>query len=56
VTLEPCPHVVLTLNVLLRARGSLLLAEMPLLDEPAALTAGMASDDSRLIALAGRPE
>ena len=44
----------LTLNVLLRTRGDLLLAAMPLLDDPAVLAGrGVATDDPRLIALAG---
>jgi hypothetical protein len=41
----------LTLNVLLRARGSLLLAAMPLLDDPDAVVGvRMATDDPRLVA------
>ena len=43
----------LTLNVLLRARGNLLLAAMPLLDDPAAVVrVRLATDDPRLVALA----
>lgn len=49
-----CTDRELTLNVLLRTRGDLLLAAMPLVDDPAALTKRIvATDDPRLVALAG---
>ena len=54
VRLERCDTPELTLNVLLRARGSLLLADMPLLDVYDGAQPGFASDDPRLVALAGR--
>ena len=52
VPLEPCQTPNLTLNVLLRRRGSLLLADMPLV-EAFDDGAGVASDDPRLVTLAG---
>lgn len=50
---KPCHDRWLTLNVLLRVRGHLLLSEMPPLDDGAAV-AGVAvtTDDPRLVALA----
>lgn len=49
-----CAEPVLLLNVLLRTRGNLLLASMPLLDEPAALNIpGIATEDPRMVALVG---
>lgn len=48
----PCTDLDLLLNVLLRTRGSLLLAAMPLIDDPSALVGGgIATDDPRLVAL-----
>ena len=54
VPLEPCQASDLTLNVLLRRRGSLLLADMPLVEAFDDETAGVASDDPRLVTLAGK--
>lgn len=52
VRLHACHDDDLTLNVLLRARGGLVLAAMPLLDDPAALDGlHLATDDPRLTAL-----
>lgn len=49
-----CAEPVLLLNVLLRTRGNLLLASMPLLDDPAALNIpGIATEDPRMVALVG---
>lgn len=52
VRLTPCAEPDLVLNVLLRARGSLLLADVPLIDETSALDAtGVATDDPRMVEL-----
>lgn len=52
VRLTRCSEADLVLNVLLRARGSLLLADMPLIDEPSALDGdGLTTDDPRMVEL-----
>ena len=49
-----CGNELLTSNVLLRLRGSLLLASMPLLDSTEGLARlSVATDDPRLVALSG---
>jgi hypothetical protein len=54
VELKPCDLPELTLNVLLRSRGPLLLADMPLLDVYDGAATGLATDDQRLVVLTGR--